>query len=199
MPRHAPQAAPNRDRIVAAAMRLFASRGYSATSIADIASAAGMLKGNLAYYFKNKPDLLAAVTEARFQVLFGQLQAAAAGAATPRNALECLLSQIESTRDDLARHGCPIGSLCGELARVEPALQPHALSVMQALQAWVQGRFEQTMPAQAAQACAEQLLCMIQGASAMAQATGDAQLVLRQMALARQWLSTLLPDAGGQP
>lgn len=199
MPPRTPQAAPNRDRIVHAAMQLFACRGYSATSIADIAAAAGMLKGNLAYYFKSKPDLLAAVTQARFHALFGELQAAAGNAATPLAALECLLRQIESTRDDRARYGCPVGTLCGELARVEPALQPHAQSVMAALQSWVQSQFERAMAVEAAQACTEQLLCMIQGASAMAQATGDADVVVRQMALARQWLSTLLPDAGARP
>ncbi len=199
MPSTDTTAIPNRERIIAAAMQLFASRGYSATSIADIATAAGMLKGNLAYYFKNKPDLLSAVMQARFETLFSQLQAGATPDEAPRAALERLLAQIEATRDDLARHGCPVGAMCGELARVEPGLQPQAFAVMAALQRWVHGQFARVLPAPAAQACTEQLLCMIQGASAMAHASGDAQLVSRQMTLARQWVAALLPACAAPP
>ncbi|MGH8718296.1 MAG: TetR/AcrR family transcriptional regulator [Burkholderiales bacterium] len=47
-----------------AAAKLFAGRGYSATSMRDIAEAAGMLPGSLYYHFAAKEELLAAVYEA---------------------------------------------------------------------------------------------------------------------------------------
>jgi AcrR family transcriptional regulator len=54
-----------RDRVVAEASRLFATRGFAATSIADLAEASGLLKGNLADCFKTKKDLRDAVVDAR--------------------------------------------------------------------------------------------------------------------------------------
>jgi AcrR family transcriptional regulator len=54
-----------RDRLLAAALRLFAARGYSATSVADIQRASGLAPGSGALYkhFASKRELLeAAVT-----------------------------------------------------------------------------------------------------------------------------------------
>ncbi|MBX3587952.1 MAG: TetR/AcrR family transcriptional regulator [Ramlibacter sp.] len=59
------QRADNRlQAVLDAAARLFAGRGYSATSMRDIAEAAGMLPGSLYYHFPAKEALLAAVYEA---------------------------------------------------------------------------------------------------------------------------------------
>jgi AcrR family transcriptional regulator len=51
---------PTRDRVVDAAMRLFGERGYAATSIADIESAAGLSPGSGSLYrhFASKEALL---------------------------------------------------------------------------------------------------------------------------------------------
>lgn len=43
------------------AMALFASKGYSATSLQDIATAAGCSKATVLYHFNGKPAVLAAV------------------------------------------------------------------------------------------------------------------------------------------
>ncbi len=48
-----------RSRILAAARRLFAERGYAATSLADIASAVGLSKTAVAYHFHPKDRLAA--------------------------------------------------------------------------------------------------------------------------------------------
>ena len=46
-----------------AAAHLFYERGYEATSVQDVAVAAGLLKGSLYYYIRTKEDLLYAVVE----------------------------------------------------------------------------------------------------------------------------------------
>jgi AcrR family transcriptional regulator len=53
-------AAPTRDRLVTAAMRLFCEQGYQATSITQIEAAAGLAPGSGALYhhFKSKEALL---------------------------------------------------------------------------------------------------------------------------------------------
>jgi AcrR family transcriptional regulator len=50
-----------------AALRVFAARGYSATRLSDIAAAAGVTKGTIYYYFKNKDALLLRLAEAADQ------------------------------------------------------------------------------------------------------------------------------------
>lgn len=46
------------ERLVDAATRLFAERGYPATSVQEIADAAGVTKGGLYHYFRSKAELL---------------------------------------------------------------------------------------------------------------------------------------------
>ena len=50
-----------RQRILAAALKLFAQRGYQQTTMARIATAADIATGNLYRYFESKEDLFAAV------------------------------------------------------------------------------------------------------------------------------------------
>ena len=60
----APRADNRLPALLDAAARLFAGRGYAATSMRDIAEAVDMLPGSLYYHFAAKEDLLAAVYEA---------------------------------------------------------------------------------------------------------------------------------------
>jgi len=57
--------ASTRDRIVAAALRLFSERGPSAVSVRDLAEAAGVTVPGLYYHFASKADLIQAVYQAR--------------------------------------------------------------------------------------------------------------------------------------
>ncbi len=47
-----------REEILSSAARIFYTKGYHATTIEDVASDVGMLKGSLYYYIKSKEDLL---------------------------------------------------------------------------------------------------------------------------------------------
>ncbi len=52
-----------RDRIIAAATRLFADQGYSATSVRQVVEASGCTKPALYYYFDNKETLFREVID----------------------------------------------------------------------------------------------------------------------------------------
>ena len=68
-PRSARIRATSRRRILAAARRLFGRQGFQATTMRQIAEAAGTSIGNLYFYFTNKDDLLdALLSEARDRV-----------------------------------------------------------------------------------------------------------------------------------
>lgn len=73
MPRNPQQSAEmraeSRGKLIAAARRLFAERGYFNTPVADITAAAEMSAGNLYWHFADKEDLLKAVLAEGFAEL----------------------------------------------------------------------------------------------------------------------------------
>jgi len=54
---------PKKHRIVEAAVRVFAQKGYASATVADIAATAGIGKGTIYEYFASKEDLFFAVFE----------------------------------------------------------------------------------------------------------------------------------------
>ncbi len=56
-------------RIMAEAAHLFATRGFDATTIRDIASAAGILGGSIYYHFASKEDIFVAVHKAGMEAI----------------------------------------------------------------------------------------------------------------------------------
>lgn len=62
-PRRAAQAAGTRHAILAAARRLFAERGYTATGVADIAAAAGVAVDTVYASVGRKPEVMRALME----------------------------------------------------------------------------------------------------------------------------------------
>ncbi len=60
-PADAPDAASGRDRLFLAAIRLFGAKGYAATSVRDIAQAAGVTAPTLYHHFGNKEGLYLAI------------------------------------------------------------------------------------------------------------------------------------------
>lgn len=181
-----------RDRVVAAAMQLFATRGFAATSIADVAEASGLLKGNLAYYFKTKQALLDAVVDARGRALWDELVAPAQPGEDARATIGRLLAQVRNSADDLARYGCPVGGLSTELGKADDALHANAAGLLLKLEGYLGEAFARVMPpAQAAQA-AEHLLALLQGAAVLAQARRDPEVVRRQVDAAAAWVDATL-------
>jgi AcrR family transcriptional regulator len=67
-----------RDQLLAAAARLFANQGYTATTMQQVAEAAGLGKATLYHYVRDKPALLAAIAGghvARLEALVGEVAA----------------------------------------------------------------------------------------------------------------------------
>jgi AcrR family transcriptional regulator len=70
--------APPRERILAAALEIFAQRGVGATSVQDVAEAAGMSKQALMHHFPTKERLREGVYELLAEQLRAEFPAAAA-------------------------------------------------------------------------------------------------------------------------
>jgi AcrR family transcriptional regulator len=85
-----------RQALASAGMRLFAERGYEATTVADIAAAAEVSTRTFFAYFPSKEDVFFAGTEQRLD-LVRQVFAAHAAAMPPLAALRATLDQIIET------------------------------------------------------------------------------------------------------
>src|SRR5690606_25664309 len=90
----------SRQRILDAALRLFARYGYAATSVRQIAEEAGVAQGLLYNYFDGKEALLRAMLE-RSAADVERSLSQAAGGATPQERLERL---VRSAFDIVGEH-----------------------------------------------------------------------------------------------
>jgi AcrR family transcriptional regulator len=114
-----------KDKIVYAAMMLFAQKGYGSTSVADILHAAGVNAGSLYYFFPGKQDVLLAVLDAYLGGIHPMLlQPAWKDVDDPIERVFALLAQyrqlLASTE---CTYGCPIGSIALELHEPDPAVR----------------------------------------------------------------------------
>ncbi len=72
-----------RQRLIAAARKLFGERGYEDTSVEDVLAASGVARGALYHHFQSKAELFDAVAEAVFAEVASTTDAAARDGATP--------------------------------------------------------------------------------------------------------------------
>jgi TetR/AcrR family fatty acid metabolism transcriptional regulator len=92
-----------RTRILTAAVRVFAKKGFYATRVSEVAKAAGVADGTIYLYFKSKDELLVSL----FEDLVGRLLAyletelprAGSASAKLRRIIELQLGLLEGERD----------------------------------------------------------------------------------------------------
>jgi AcrR family transcriptional regulator len=103
MPRWEPGA---RDRLVVAAVELFAAQGYDATTVAEIAERAGVTKSTFFRHFPDKRELLSAGQAALSQLLAAGITEAPAEA-TPLAAAQAGLERAGEVFGPLSRELAP--------------------------------------------------------------------------------------------
>ncbi|MEU0544347.1 TetR/AcrR family transcriptional regulator [Nocardia sp. NPDC005978] len=80
-----------RERIVRAAMELFAEKGFHATSVAEIGDRAGIQRGALYYHIGSKEELLFQIRRGYTQLMLDAAVAIAEGAGDPLDKLRALI------------------------------------------------------------------------------------------------------------
>lgn len=117
-----PVTSRTREKIVAAAMDLFAFHGYGSTGLSEIARKAGVQQGSLYHFFPTKEELLAAVLQRRKELLWPEvLQAIWDRFDDPIERVFKLLDQYRKMLQVTEfSHGCPIGNLAIELTESHP-------------------------------------------------------------------------------
>lgn len=183
-----------RDRIVEAADALFYQQGFEKTSFADIADAVQLSRGNFYYHFKTKDDILAAVIALRAARTQSMLETWARNAATPMARLRCFAEMLIENRHEIQRYGCPVGTLCAELTKLDHPAQGGASMIFGQFRDWLRVQFEALGQLSEADALAMHLLLRSQGIAALAHAFHDETFIRREVDLIAAWLTSLVPN-----
>ena len=86
-----------RRRLVEAAIRLFAEKGYESASVSEIVAAAGVTKGSMYHYFQAKDDLLLEIYDRVLAMQMDRLERLAAGPGTPVDRLRAVAVDVVVT------------------------------------------------------------------------------------------------------
>jgi AcrR family transcriptional regulator len=186
-----------RTRLVEAAADLAHRRGFRETSLAMIAEAAGVPLGNVYYYFKSKDALAEALIERWAE----EMRAARAGwdaAGGPVERLEACIEVAARGREAVARSGSPLGGLCTEFAKTEGSLASKARVLFREQLDWVEAQMRALGAGMEAPALAVHLLAGLQGASIVAHAQGNPELMLYEAEMLKAWVRRL-PHRLGRP
>lgn len=93
------QSSERREEILAIAARLIARRGYSATTVRDIAEEAGILSGSLYHHFSSKEAMLQEILHGFMDRLLTRYDEIAANATDPRAGIDALIECAFETID----------------------------------------------------------------------------------------------------
>lgn len=119
------QAADNRERILAAAERLFRQKGVDAVGLAELMKEAGFTQGGFYNHFPSKEALVSEVIGKATDEGREQLESAIAH--SREKAIDPLIRQIEwylsrDHRDDI-ECGCPVAGFAAEVPHISKAAQ----------------------------------------------------------------------------
>lgn len=180
-----------RERIVSAADQLFYAQGFDHTSFADIAGAVNISRGNVTYHFETKDEILDAVIQARLVNTAAMLARWENDGETPAQRIRSFIDILIVNGDKIKNHGCPVGTLRSELAKLNHAAQDEANKLFTLFRVWLRRLFEDLGRAADADALALHLLAMSQGVATLYNAFQDKAFVQGEVERMYTWLDAV--------
>lgn len=184
-----------RNRIVEAADQLFYQRGYEHTSFADIAEEVRISRGNFYYHFKTKDEILDAVIDLRMANTGSMLERWEIEGETPADRIRSFIDILVMNRSKIKRFGCPVGTLCTELAKLDHPSQGEANRLFTLFRTWLRGQFTQLGRKADADELAMHLLARSQGVATLASAFRDEKFIKQEVRQMCDWLDSVTDGA----
>ena len=182
--------ADSRTRLLQAAEKTTYRCGFGNTAIADIAKEARIPLGNVYYYFRTKDEIGDAIVElrvSRFRKLLQEFNKAG----SPEERL-CAFVQIKiKNRQELARNGCPIGTLCSELRKLGGGAAGKSKILFATALDWMESQFREMGKGAESRGLAVHLLSATQGVSLLAHTLHDPGLIEMEAAQLKAWIRGL--------
>jgi len=184
-----------RDHIVEAADQLFYRQGYEHTSFSDIADAVQISRGNFYYHFKSKDEILDAVINVRLTNTRKMLEQWEIEGKQPADRIRSFIHILIANRAKIKRYGCPIGTLCTELAKLNHASQAEANMLFTLFRTWLRRQFTLLGRKADADELAMHLLARSQGVATLANAFHDEKFIKQEVKQMCDWLRSCTESA----
>lgn len=188
-----------RDRIVDKADQLFYEQGFEYTSFAQIAEALGISRGNFYYHFKTKDEILDAVISNRLVRTNSMLDNWELEGDAPTGRIRSFINILVMNRAEIKRYGCPVGTLCTELTKLDHPARSHANELFTLFRTWLRRQFEQLGRSDDADELAMHLLGLSQGIATLSSAFQDEKFIYSEVSRLDDWLASLTTATNTQP
>jgi TetR/AcrR family transcriptional repressor of nem operon len=190
-------ATDTRQQITAAADQLFYEHGFEATSFADIAKQVGLSRGNFYYHFKTKDEILGAVIALRIANTQAMLDTWEEG--TPAERIRSFIRILILNRAKIMDYGCPVGTLCNELAKLDHVSKDDAAKLFTLFREWLARQFTALGREDDADALALHILMRSQGVATLATVLRDEEFIRREVEGMDAWLEAQHPGHSPLP
>jgi len=177
-----------RQRIIVAADELFYQQGYENTSFSDIADMIGISRGNFYYHFKSKDEILNAVIDARITGIKVMLDEWDKKFTDPRQRLYYYIDMPLRGQEKIRFHGCPVGSLCAELAKTNHAMLSDANKMFTVFRDWLMVQLNLLGVKKHAEKIAMHFIARVQGIVAVTNAFEDEKFLQQEIKQLKKWL-----------
>lgn len=177
-----------RDHIIDAADQLFYQKGYEHTSFADIADAVNISRGNFYYHFKTKDEILDAVISVRLENTRKMLEQWEKEGELPEDRIRSFIHILIMNRAKIKRYGCPVGTLCTELAKLDHGSRAEANKLFTLFRGWLRRQFTLLGCSEDADTLAMHLLARSQGVATLANAFHDEKFIKHEVEQMCEWL-----------
>ena len=184
-----------RDHIIEAADQLFYRQGFEHTSFSNIADAVQISRGNFYHHFKSKDEILDAVINVRLTNTQMMLDKWEIEGKTPEDRIRSFINILIANKAKIKQYGCPVGTLCTELAKLNHAAQPEANSLFTLFRTWLRRQFTLLGREADADELAMHLLARSQGVATLANAFHDEKFIKHEVQQMSDWLSSCIKGA----
>jgi len=184
-----------RHHIVEAADQLFYRQGFEHTSFSDISNAVQISRGNFYYHFKSKDKILDAVIDVRLANTQKMLAQWEIKGKQPADRIRSFIHILIANRAKIKQYGCPVGTLCTELAKLNHASQAEANRLLTLFRTWLRKQFTLLGREADADALAMHLLARSQGVATLANAFHDEKFIKQEVKQMCDWLRSCAESA----
>jgi TetR/AcrR family transcriptional repressor of nem operon len=115
----------------------FYERGFEATSFAGIAAVVGLSRGNFYYHFKTKDEIRGAVIAHRLSKTRAMPDAWEVEGKTPTDRIRSFINTLIMNQSQIMAPGCPVGTLCNELAKLDHVPKNRAAELFTLFRNWL--------------------------------------------------------------
>lgn len=180
-----------RQRIIDAADILFYQQGFDKTSFTDIASEVNISKGNFYYHFKTKNEILDAVIQYRLEKTRTMLDEWEQSYPDIIERIHLFIDLVIQNKKNVHQYGCPVGTLCSELAKIEHAMHDNAAEIFSVFRQWLIKQFTALGHPKKADQLSMHLLATSQGIATIMSTFSEDEFYKNEVKDLKQWVLEL--------